>query len=211
MHTANLTDYSFIAPIYDKIFLRPLSEGHKELGSLLRRNRPKGRLLRVLEVGVGSGLILPHVPAGVDYTGIDVNEKMLEVATRKVNILRTRKIQLQQMNAERMAFTPNSFDMVIAPSVLSAMAKPLKGLQEIVRVTKRGGKIAVIVNLRKEGTFRSKVIKALDPFTRRFMGFRLDLSLDDFKKFKMLKILEVKEVNTLFGQPLSTYILFEKL
>lgn len=211
MSTATLSSYSFIAPMYDKIFLRPLSEGHKEIGSLLKRNRPKGRKLKVLEVGVGSGLTLPHVPVGVDFTGIDVNEKMLAVAEKKSNILKTRKISLHQMNAERMSFTPNTFDLVIAPSVLSAMDRPMKGLQEIVRVTKRGGKIAVIVNLKKESGMKSKIMKALDPVTRKLLGFRLDLTLESFKKFKSLKVLEVKDVNTFMGQTLSTYILFEKV
>jgi phosphatidylethanolamine/phosphatidyl-N-methylethanolamine N-methyltransferase len=211
MSTTTLSGYSFIAPMYDKIFLRPLAEGHKEIGSLLKRSRPKGRQLKVLEVGVGSGLTLPHVPVGVDFTGIDVNDKMLAVAERKSNILKTRKISLHQMNAERMQFTPNMFDLVIAPSVLSAMDRPMKGLQEIVRVTKRGGKIAIIVNLKKEGTLKSKFMKALDPVTRKLLGFRLDLTLNDFKKFKNLKVLEVKDVNSFMGQSLSTYLLFEKV
>lgn len=206
-----IKDYSFIAPMYDHIFNIPLAEGHKKIGALLRKNRLKTRSSKVLEVGVGSGLTFPHVPSHIDFTGIDVNKNMLSQAARKVQRLKKNKINLQIMNAEKMKFASNSFDLVLAPSVLSAMDKPMTGLKEIIRVTRKGGKIAVIVNLRKPGSKRSSLVKVLDPFTRKYLGFRLDITMEEMLKFKNLKVLEKKEINSFLGRPLSTYILFEKL
>lgn len=206
-----IKDYSFIAPMYDHIFNIPLAEGHKKIGALLRKNRSKTRSSKVLEVGVGSGLTFPHVPSHIDFTGIDVNKNMLSQAARKVQRLKKSKINLQIMNAEKMKFASNSFDLVLAPSVLSAMDKPMTGLKEIIRVTRKGGKIAVIVNLRKPDSKRSSLVKVLDPFTRKYLGFRLDITLEEMLKFKNLKVLEKKEINSFLGRPLSTYILFEKL
>lgn len=204
-------DYSFIAPVYDHIFLRPLSEGHQKMGSLMTKSRLKGRVIKILEVGVGSGLTLDHVPARVEYTGIDVNEKMLSRAHKKAARLKNRMVRLRQMNAEKLSFTSNSFDLVLAPSVLSAMDQPMKALKEMIRVTRKGGKIAIIVNLKQEGSLKSEMMKVLDPLTRKFLGFRLDLKLEDLQKFKTLKLVEKKEVNNLLGQKLSTYLLFEKI
>ncbi len=210
MSKASPRDYSLIAPMYDKIFLRPLSEGHLKIGAVMKKSRLKNRVIKVLEVGVGSGLTISHIPTAVDFTGIDVNEKMLMIATEKAKKMKGRKINLEIMNAEKMSFASNSFDLVIAPSVLSAMDRPMHGLKEIIRVTKKGGKIAVIVSLRKENSLKSNMVKAFDPLTRRYLGFRLDLSLEDFQQFKNLKLIEMKEVNNFLGQSLSTYLLFEK-
>lgn len=210
MNKASPRDYSLIAPMYDKIFFKPLSEGHQKIGGLMKKSRQKSRLIKVLEVGVGSGLTISHVPTSVDFTGIDVNEKMLMIAEGKAKRMKNRKINLEIMNAEKMRFTSNTFDLVVAPSVLSAMDRPMQGLKEIIRVTKKGGKIAVIVSLRKKNSMKSNMVKAFDPLTRKYLGFRLDLCLEDFQQFKNLKLMEIKEVNNFLGQSLSTYLLFEK-
>lgn len=204
-------DYSFIAPVYDHIFNIPLAEGHQKMGTLMKKTRSKNGASKVLEVGVGSGLTFSHVPAHVDFTGIDVNEKMLSQASKKAVMLKKRKINLEIMDAVKMRFASHTFDLVMAPSVLSAMQEPMSGLKEIIRVTKKGGKIAVIANLRQADKNDSTILKVLDPFTRKFLGFRLDLTLEEMNKFKNLRIVEKKPINNFFGQALSTYVLFEKI
>jgi phosphatidylethanolamine/phosphatidyl-N-methylethanolamine N-methyltransferase len=209
--TTSPRNYNFIAPVYDHVFSKPLSEGHQKIGNLMRKLRTPGKKCKILEVGVGSGLTLGYLPGDVDYLGIDVSERMLSIAQTKIKKSKHKEIKLAVMNAERMSLASDTFDLVLAPSVLSAMADPMKGLKEIIRVTKKKGKIAIIVNLRKKDSFKSDVVKSFDPFTRKFLGFRLDIYAEDFQKFKNVKILEMKEVNSLFGQSLSTYVLMEKL
>lgn len=204
-------DYSFIAPMYDQIFNIPLAQGHQQMGALMKKTRSRTGAAKILEVGVGSGLTLPHVPSHVEFTGIDVNEKMLSVAAKKASAMKRRKIKLEIMNAEKMRFASNSFDLVIAPSVLSAMEAPMSGFKEIIRVTKKGGRIAVIANLRDKMSEKSRFARAIDPITRKFLGFRMDLTLEEMLKFKNLRIVEKKPINNFFGQSLSTYVLFEKI
>src|SRR3954454_2212470 len=38
---------------------------------------------RTLEIGVGTGLNLPHYPPGVDLVGVDLTEEMLEIARKR--------------------------------------------------------------------------------------------------------------------------------
>lgn len=204
-------DYSFIAPIYDRVFNKALSEGHSKIGRLMRKRMPKGRISKVLEVGVGTGLTFTQVPATVDFVGIDINEKMLLMAKEKAQRLGKKKIRLEMMDAVKMSFASNSFDLVLAPSVLSAMDQPEKGLKEMIRVTKKGGKIALILNLRQKGSKSSELMRIFDPITRKYFGFRLDLTLEDLQKFKNLRLVEKRNVNSLFGLPLSTFVLFEKI
>ncbi len=203
------SDYSLLAPFYDLLFDRPLSEGHARIGELLSEEALQHPKLKVLEIGVGSGLILNRLPAGVDYTGIDVNEKMLDLARQKAKRLKLEKrVHLSNMDAENLSLEDQSFDLVIAPSVLSAMGDPAKAFEEMIRVTKVRGKIAIVVNLRDAG-LRSKLVRPFDPLTRKFIGFRLDLTRKHFLN-RGLTLLEDRPVNKLFGFSLSSFLLFEK-
>ena len=201
-------DYSLIAPVYDKVFHRFLNEGHKELGQLLRKKRTTSNV-RVLEVGVGSGLTLDYLPSAVEYHGIDINKKMLTQAELKAARFRRKKISLSIMDAHKLSFKSGSFDIVMAASVLSAVDDPLIVMREMIRVAKKGGQIAIITNVREEST-SSQIIKRFDPFTKKFLGFRTDMDNKVFTAFKDIELVESKQVNNILGFPLSTFMVFHK-
>jgi phosphatidylethanolamine/phosphatidyl-N-methylethanolamine N-methyltransferase len=210
MNIAIPRDYSFIAPVYDQVFNRALSEGHRNIVSLLRSKRLV-KEIKVLEVGVGSGLTLSHLPNSVQYTGIDINEKMLTQAHEKAKKYRRKNITLSIMDAQKMKFKANSFDMVLAASVISAVEDPTATMKEMIRVTKKGGKIAVIANVRNKKSIKSQFVKQFDPLTKKYLGFRTDIDLEFFRKFKDVRMIENENVNSLFGFSLSSFILFEKI
>lgn len=201
-------DYSLIAPVYDQVFNKFLSEGHEQLGQLLKskKNIPG---LKVLEVGVGSGLTFDYIPNGIEYHGIDVNEKMLSLAHMKAKNLRRKKISLGLMDAHKLTFPSHSFDLVLAASVLSAVEDPRRVMQEMIKVTKKNGQIAIIVNVREQN-YKSQFMKVFDPFTKKFLGFRTDISSELFSGFKEIELLENRPVNNVLGLPLSNYLLFQR-
>lgn len=203
-------DYSLIAPVYDHVFNRALSEGHKRIGSLLRNKKPV-KEMKVLEIGVGSGLTLPHLPNSVQFTGIDINQKMLSLAFDKAKKFRKKKINLSIMDAHKMSFKAGSFDMVVAASVISAVQDPQKAMKEMIRVTKKGGKIVIIANVRNNDSLKSRVVKTFDPLTKKYLGFRTDIDSDFFQQFRDIRMIEKENVNSLFGFPLSSFLLFEKI
>lgn len=202
-------DYSLIAPLYDQIFQRFLSQGHVEIGQLLKKVKNK-RGIKVLEIGVGSGLSLSHLPSTIDYKGIDINEKMLIRARKKAEGLNRRKIALELMDAENLTMRDNSYDLVMAASVITAVDSPIRTMKEMIRVTKKGGHIAVIANLRETSSIKSDFVKFFDPITRKYLGFRTDLDLDSIRKLRNVKLVEHKKVNNVLGIPLSSFLLFQK-
>lgn len=202
-------DYSLIAPIYDHVFNLPLSEGHRTIGDLIDGLKKK-RGFKMLEVGVGSGLTLQYVPQQIQFVGIDINERMLARARSKAHKHSNKKISLEVMNAERLKFSDETFDLVVAPSVITAMGSPLQGVREMIRVTKKGGHLAIIANLRVENSLGSEMVRLMDPVMKKFLGFRTDLRLEDFNRFKSIRLVEKKQINCLMGFPLSWYLLFEK-
>lgn len=201
-------DYSLIAPVYDQVFNKILSEGHQKLGQLLKSKKTIPGF-KVLEVGVGSGLTFDYLPNGIEYHGIDVNKKMLSLAHIKAKNYRRKKISIGLMDAHKLSFSANSFDLVMAASVLSAVEDPKKVMQEMIKVTKKNGQIAIIVNVR-EKNYKSQLVRVFDPFTKKVLGFRTDLTSDLFSEFTELELLETQQVNNLFGFPLSSYMLFRK-
>ena len=71
--------YSVLARVYDAGFDWALGPGRRlAVGRLPARAGE-----RVLEVGVGTGLSLPHYPEGCRVTGIDISEPMLEQARER--------------------------------------------------------------------------------------------------------------------------------
>src|ERR1700689_964931 len=64
---------------------------------------------RILEVGVGTGLSLPHFRADSEVTGIDVSAEMLERARRRVARRGLTQVKaITEMDAENLTFGDNS-------------------------------------------------------------------------------------------------------
>lgn len=133
------SSYARWAPVYDLMFGAVTHGGRQRATRYVNRRGGK-----VLEVGVGTGLALPHYGAGVEVTGIDFSEDMLDRARARV---RTRKLgrvaALYRMDARALAFADNSFDTVVAMHVMSVVPEPERVLAEMARVTRPGGEIVI--------------------------------------------------------------------
>lgn len=95
---------------------------------------------RVLLPGVGTGLDLPLLPAGVEAVGIDSSPEMLEKARARA----TRSgAQLELMDAARLGFEDESFDAVLFSLVLSAVPDGRAAFREGWRVLRPGGRAVI--------------------------------------------------------------------
>jgi phosphatidylethanolamine/phosphatidyl-N-methylethanolamine N-methyltransferase len=96
---------------------------------------------RVLDAAVGTGLNLPAYPAGVQVTGVDLSEGMLEEARRKSV---SADLTLKVMNLENLELPDDSFDAAASGFTLCVVNDPVRALQEMLRVTKPGSLIAIL-------------------------------------------------------------------
>lgn len=64
--------YKIWAPVYDFVFKVFLDRAQR---ALAERAGKGGR--QILEIGVGTGLVLPHYPRSSVVTGIDISQEML--------------------------------------------------------------------------------------------------------------------------------------
>ena len=99
----------------------------------------------VLEVGVGNGshaqLLAQHAKS---FTGIDLTEYAVKSTSERLRVFGLPGTVLR-MDAERMQFPDNSFDVIWSWGVIHHSANTRKVLEEIRRVLRPGGEVFVMV------------------------------------------------------------------
>ncbi len=97
----------------------------------------------VLEVAVGTGLNLPHYPAGAAITGLDLSGGMLDIARRRAAEI-GRAVSLRQGDAQALPFAEASFDTVVCTFGLCAIPDADAAIDEMVRVLRPGGRLILV-------------------------------------------------------------------
>jgi ubiquinone/menaquinone biosynthesis C-methylase UbiE len=120
----------------------------------------------VLEIGVGTGLNLPHYPPAV--TAITAAAPAAALDERAARRARDRGIAVELVNAraESLPFASGSFDTAVATFVLCTVADPAAAVDELARVLRPGGRILFLEHVvRRRGPGRL-VQRVLDPIHR---------------------------------------------
>jgi phosphatidylethanolamine/phosphatidyl-N-methylethanolamine N-methyltransferase len=151
--------YEKWAPIYDAVYHKFLSDAHSKTAAAAARCG-----MDILEVGVGTGLILRYYPADRRVVGVDLSVHMLGKAVEKVRDLGLKHVKLlASMDACRLGFADASFDAVAVPFVITLVPDPECALDEIRRVLKPGGEIIVTSKLGADRGVVPKVEEWLAP------------------------------------------------
>lgn len=98
--------------------------------------------MKVLEIGCGDGTLwvnnCSQIPEGMELILSDVSEGMLRDARRRVHLENT-KVLFEVMDAQKLSYKENQFDLVIANHVLFYCEDIGLVLQNVNRVLKKGG------------------------------------------------------------------------
>ena len=106
---------------------------------------PEG--VRILDVGCGTGEIairLGELLPGASVLGVDLIEAHLELARRRAERFQGR-VQFQPGNAFALEFGDGAFDLVVCRHMLQAIPHAERAIAEIVRVTRPGGRVHLLV------------------------------------------------------------------
>lgn len=123
---------------------------------------------KILDVGCGIGFVSQLYP-NFDITGIDISQEMLD-----------RNPYLWfKASAEQIPFDDNTFDFVICRSLLHHLEVPSRGLKEMYRVLKPGGKwVAWEPNLSCFNDWIRKLAKLTKRFSHWHKNFQPKELLD---------------------------------
>ena len=168
LDTATITKaYARWAPVYDLVFGAVFEKGRRS--SIEAAERIGGR---VLEVGVGTGISLPDYSRNTRLVGIDISEPMLRKAQGRKRDLKLDNVEaLSVMDVGHLGFPDESFDVVVAQYVITAVPDPDAALDEFARVLKPGGEIILVNHISAEGGMRRAFELQFAPIARR-LGWR---------------------------------------
>jgi phosphatidylethanolamine/phosphatidyl-N-methylethanolamine N-methyltransferase len=194
--------YARWAPVYDFTFGKVADWGR--MRTVDHINSKHGR---VLEVGIGTGISLPHYKRSLKVTAIDLSPEMLKRARQRVRRDRLKHIEaVIEMDAGDMTFADDSFDVVVAMYVLTVVPDPKRVMAELERVCKPGGEVIVVNHFSQNHGLRGAVEKALAPFATR-LGWRPEFPMETLMHRPRLKVLEASTLKP-FG--LFTMLRFRK-
>ena len=185
--------YNRYSGVYDFLFGKVFQSG-RELGPELLELSPGSKLL---EVGIGTGLSLPLLPRNIEFTGIDLSQKMLEQAQKRAQELGLRRINLLKMDATKLEFPDHTFDRVFAAYFISTVPDPVRVVHEMKRVCKPGGYLVFLNHFQSENPVLGVMDKLWSPFFYR-VGFRTDLNLRELMSETGLEIESCERIGLLW-------------
>lgn len=170
--------YDRWAPVYDLVFGAVFERGRQ--AAIAAAERVGGR---ILEVGVGTGIALPHYSRNCRLCGIDISEPMLRRARERVADLGLDNVEgLWVMDAEAMSFPDASFDVVTAHLVVTTAPNPEIVLNEFARVLKPGGEIILMSRVGAEAGLRRSLEHWFQPAARK-LGWRSEFPFERYTRW----------------------------
>jgi phosphatidylethanolamine/phosphatidyl-N-methylethanolamine N-methyltransferase len=189
-HASIVEAYRRWAGVYDTVFGGVSSKGRLRAVSLV--NRLAGT--DVLEVGVGTGLALPHYNPDKLVTGIDLSKEMLRKARERVRQDALSNVQaLHEMDAEATSFDDASFDIAVGMFVASVVPNPRRLLAEMRRLVRPGGDILLVNHFAAAKGPRWWVERAMAPASRA-LGWHPDFAMDAIFSAEDLGRIETESV-----------------
>ncbi len=130
---------------YDPLILRALAkrEAIRDAAFFVPYLKPD---MHILDCGCGPGGIALGLAALVSegrVVGIDVHDSQLEMGRQEARNRGTGNVKFQHASVYALPFADATFDAVLGHAILYHLGEPMKALQEIQRVLKPGGLIAL--------------------------------------------------------------------
>lgn len=149
--------------------------GEKRGMARLRRDLLSHARGAVLEIGAGTGLNLPHYPAGLDR--LVLAEPGARIGGR-IDLGRAPAgvpVRVEQAPAEELPFEDASFETVVSTLVLCTVSDPRRAVAEVARVLRPGGRLLFLEHVRAEAGWRAALQRrSVRPWAAFADGCRCD-------------------------------------
>jgi SAM-dependent methyltransferase len=127
----------------------------------------------ILDIGCGGGAAVERLAAtatqghvdGVDYSAASV----AAARSRNLAAIAEGRAEIQQASVSALPFGDGTFDLVIAVETHYYWPEPVTDLQEILRVLKPGGRLAIIAETYRGQTFGALMIVPMTLLRARYL------------------------------------------
>lgn len=121
----------------------------------------------VLEIAAGTARNLPHYPADVRITAVELSPEMLAIGQKRAEELR-RAADLRVGDAQKLDLADESFDTVVCTLGLCTIPDPRAAVAEARRVLRPGGRYLGLEHVRSPSAPVRLVERLLEPLFLRF-------------------------------------------
>lgn len=165
--------------IYDimEIFNRKTNKG---IEIAVAREIPKGA--RVLDCAAGTGMLsMAAAEKAKHITCTDLSKNMLINAMQKARKRGIHNISFARRDITALKDKTETYDVVMAGNVLHLLDDPAQAFSELLRVTKKGGKLIIPTYLLGETNIIWKFI--IDIYNMLGIGFKTKFTINDYMDF----------------------------
>jgi demethylmenaquinone methyltransferase/2-methoxy-6-polyprenyl-1,4-benzoquinol methylase len=114
----------------------------------------------------------------VEILGADFCGEMLDLAVRKLSRTQKHRIHFLQADAQFLPFVDSCFEIVCVAFGLRNISDPDKALKEMIRVTRPGGRIAILEFSRPRASLLGKMYQAYFRYLLPLIGQAISRSQD---------------------------------
>jgi len=137
---STVTPWDLVAPGYAEVTMKYFQFYADHAVSLVRLREQS----QILDVACGPGtLTLTAAPTVKSVQSLDFSKSMLEILAQKIEETNVQNVELTCRDGQSLPYEDNSFDAGFSLFGLMFFPDPLKGLKEIYRTLKPGGKVVI--------------------------------------------------------------------
>ena len=161
------TDVNPNKALWEKGDFTKLAQTMRDSGAALVEKLGIKPGMKVLDLGCGDGTTaLPAARLGAEVLGIDIARNLVAAGNKRIEEEGLSNISIQEGDATHLdGIADASFDLVV--SIFGAMfaPKPFDVAQEMVRVTRRGGRIVMGNWIPNDPTLVAQILKTSSAYT----------------------------------------------
>jgi ubiquinone/menaquinone biosynthesis C-methylase UbiE len=147
--------------LWEKGDFTRIAQSMRESGEALVKGLGIAKGLKVLDLGCGDGTTaIPEAKLGAEVLGVDIAKNLVEAGNRRAKEHDLRNCKFQEGDASNLhELKDHMFDLVV--SIFGAMfaPKPFDVAKEMVRVTRRGGRIVMGNWIPNDPTLVAQILK----------------------------------------------------
>jgi ubiquinone/menaquinone biosynthesis C-methylase UbiE len=153
--------------LWEKGDFTRIANSMRESGEALVKSIGIPRGAKVLDLGCGDGTTaVPAARLGADVLGVDIATNLVAAGNKRAQSEKLANLKFQEGDATNLSdLTDKSFDFVV--SIFGAMfaPKPFDVAKEMVRVTRRGGRIVMGNWIPNDPTLVAQILKISSAYT----------------------------------------------